>query len=117
MEGSMSINLDKQIVHELALRLSREIDGRTRIETERRTIFGREVVELRVFLLQTPSRMTVDRWISTFCHRIAGVVDSAGLELAADESFTPSQRFPSCGFWVASPIRRTQRRFNAVKTA
>jgi hypothetical protein len=26
--------------------------------------------------------------------------------LAADEWFTPSQRFPSCGCWIARPIER-----------
>jgi hypothetical protein len=116
-EGSMAALLDKQIVHELALRLSREIDGRTRIETERRTVFGREVIELRVFLLQAPPRFTVERWLSTFCGRIGGVVAAAGLELAADEGFTPSQSFPSCGFWIASPIRRSHGRVHAAKTA
>jgi hypothetical protein len=118
MEGLMIANLDKQMVHELALNLSLAIDCRTRIETERRTVFGRDVIELRVFLLEAPSRIAVNRWVSMYCERLAEAVDSAGLEFVADECFTPSQRFPSCGFWVASPIRgRWQRRMSAVKTA
>jgi hypothetical protein len=98
--SQMTAMIDKQIVHELAWELSQASDGRARIETERRTVVGREVVELRVFLLQAPSQMPADQWVGLYCDRFARILHSAGLELAADEWFTPSQRFPSCSCWI-----------------
>jgi hypothetical protein len=98
--------MDKQLVHEMAVNLSQAMDGHARVETEPRMVLGREVVELRVFLLQPPGLTAGDQWIRLYCHRLATLVEPAGLELAADEWFTPSQRFPSCGCWIARPVGR-----------
>jgi hypothetical protein len=101
----MPVELIEQIVHDLALELSHSSDCRVLIETARRKLLGREVIELRVFLRQSPWQMTPDQWVWLYRDRFASILDSAGLELAADEWFTPSQRFSSCGCWIG-PIER-----------
>jgi hypothetical protein len=101
----MQSALDKQVLHDLACDLAIALDGRARIETERRTLVGRDVVELRIFLLQVPSRMTADRWVFLYSERLPKALNSAGLELAVDTGFTPSQSITSFGFWVGLPTR------------
>lgn len=96
----MVADVIEQIVHNLALELSHATDCRVLIETNQRTLLGRDVVELRVFLRQPPYKMTADTWVWLYRSRLVDVLDSAGLKLAADEWFTPSQRFPSCGCWI-----------------
>jgi hypothetical protein len=93
----------EQTVRDLALKLSDATDCRVLVETDRRTMLGREVVELRIFLRQPPYLMTADQWVRMYRNRLAAVFGLAGLELAADEWFTPSQRFPSCGCWITRP--------------
>jgi len=106
----MPVELIEQIVHDLALELSHSSDCRVLIETDRRKVLGREVIELRVFLRQSPWQMTADQWVWLYRNQFASILDSAGLELAADEWFTPSQRFSSCGCWIG-PI---EQRLNAL---
>jgi hypothetical protein len=101
----MTVQSIEQIVHDLALELSHASDCRVLIETDRRKVLGREVIELRVFLRQSPWQMTADQWVWLYRDQFASILDSAGLELAADEWFTPSQRFSSCGCWIC-PIER-----------
>jgi len=96
--------LVEQVVHELALELSHTSDCRVLIETDRCTLLGRDVVELRVFLRRSFAQLTNDQWIELYHDHLAEFLNSAGLELAADEWFTPSRRFPSCGCWVTRPL-------------
>jgi hypothetical protein len=119
----MRANVDRQFVHDLASELSRAFGVSTRIETDMRTWLGRNVIELRVFLLQVPSSTAAEQWVGLYRHRLEESLASAGLELAADEWFTPSQRFPSCGCWieresVPQPGRRearSQKQNQAIK--
>jgi len=96
----MAAKVVERAVHDLAFKLSRATDCSVLIETDRRTLLGRDVVELRVFLRQSPCLMTADDWVCLYRNRLEAVLGRAGLELAADEWFTPSQRFPSCGCWI-----------------
>jgi len=99
----MAVKAVEKTVHDLALKLSRATDCSVLIETDRRTLLGRDVVELRVFLRQSPCLISADDWVWLYRNRLAAVLGRAGLELATDEWFTPSQRFPSCGCWVTRP--------------
>jgi hypothetical protein len=110
----MVTELVEQIVHYLALELSHAMEGRVLIETDRRSLFGRDVVELRVFLSYSPGRTAPDHWIERYRQRLATVFELAGMELAADEWFTPSQRFPSCGCWIMQHSSPMKRRLKAV---
>jgi hypothetical protein len=102
----MRAELMEQIVHDLALELSHASDCRVLIETDRRQVLGREVIELRVFLRQSPWQMTADQWVWLYRNQFAAILESAGLELAVDDWFTPSQRFSSLGCWIEAAGRR-----------
>jgi hypothetical protein len=99
----MAVEMIEQVVHELALELSHVSDCRVLIETGRCRLLGRDMVELRVFLRQSPRQISTEHWVWLYRSSFAGVLDSAGLELAVDEWFTPSQRFPSFGCWITHP--------------
>lgn len=101
----MTVQSIEQIVYDLALELSHSSDCRVLIETDRRKVLGREVIELRVFLRQASWQMTADQWVWLYRDQFASILGSAGLELAVDDWFTPSQRFSSCGCWIG-PIER-----------
>jgi hypothetical protein len=101
----MAKKVVEQTVRDLALNLSHATDCSVLIETDRRTLLGRDVVELRVFLRQSPCLMRIDDWSLLYRNRLAAVLGRAGLELATDEWFTPSQQFPSCGCWVMRRAR------------
>ena len=99
----MATEMVEQVVHQLALELSYDADCRVLIETDRQKLLGSDVVELRIFLKNAPCQITADQWVGMYQNCLEPILDEAGLKLASDEWFTPSQRFPSCGCWIVCP--------------
>jgi hypothetical protein len=94
----------EQIVLLLADELSQTLNCRALIETQRQTLLGREIVELRVYLHKPPSGMAADLWLSHYRSDLVAVLGSAGLELAVDDWFTPTRQIPSCSCWIMKPL-------------
>ncbi len=93
----------EQIVHFLASELALASICRASVETQRKTILGRDIVELRVFLHTPPLGVAADPWLWHYRNDLVAVLGTAGLELAVDEWFTPSRQVPSCSCWIMRP--------------
>jgi hypothetical protein len=112
----MNADCVEHTVRELALNLSQSMGSRVLVETDKRTVLDRDIVELRVYLREVNGSMTATRWAALYRQRLAVALDSIELELAVDEWFIPSQRFPSCGCWIMGPSVKLpiQKRLNAI---
>src|SRR5271168_820424 len=93
----------EQIVRLLASEQAQTSYCRVLIETQQQKVLGREIVELRIFLHTPPSDMAADLWLGQFRKSFETALILAGLELAVDDWFTPSQRVPSSSCWIMRP--------------
>ena len=98
-----TIKLVEQIVGLLARELSQATANQVLIETQRQKLFGSDIIELRVLLRALPYDMPAEPWLWHYRRNLVPVLNAAGLELAVDDWFIPSQRFPSCSCWIKCP--------------